>query len=243
MMWPVYIPSKRRHESKLLDMLPFSYVVVEPQDRALYEKRVGKGRLIVLPENDQGIAYVRQFILDHNRQQNQAWYWMLDDDISGFYVTKDSKLVKEEGEKVLFEAEKLILQSVCVGQAALEYAQFAWSQTNRVKFHGYCDVAVAINTTMTRMCNYRPEMNLKEDRDFTLQVMANGARTMRCPMLSFRAPKNGSNKGGLQEFYAKKGREEQAVDRMVTAWPGVVEKRVKPDGRIDCKIDWKFSSK
>lgn len=240
MKWPIFIPSKRRPESKLFDMLPVSYVVVEPQDRAMYEKRLGKGRLVVLPENDQGIGYVRQFILEKSRSEKQPWYWMFDDDISGFYVTKNSKLVKEEPKKVLCAAEDLILKQHNVGQAALEYAQFAWSQTKPAKFFGYCDVAVAVNTQLTVFSNYRSNMNLKEDRDFTLQVLANGARTMRCAMLSFRAPKNGSNKGGLHDVYAKRGREESAVDRMVEAWPDIVTKQVKPDGRVDCKINWKF---
>lgn len=240
MKWPVYIPSKGRPDSILINKhLQFSYVVIEPQDRLLYEKKIGKGRLIVLPKNDQGIAYARQFILDYARSQKEIWYWMLDDDIVAFYRTKNAKLLPDSAESILIEAEKLILGHSFIGQASLEYSQFAWSQTKSCRFYGYCDVAVAINTTLTPMVNYRTEMNLKEDRDFTLQVLAGGARTMRCSMLSFKAPKNGSNKGGLFDVYAKRGREESAVDKMCIAWPGIVTKHVKPDGRVDCKINWR----
>jgi hypothetical protein len=243
MKWPVFVPSKGRPDSVLINkLLQTSYVVIEPQDRLIYENKIGKGRLVILPENDRGIGYVRQFILERCRALG-GWYWMLDDDISSFYRTENSKLIKIDPEKALCAAEDLILKQSNVGQAALEYAQFAWSQTKPVKFFGYCDVAVAVNTELTSFANYRSEMNLKEDRDFTLQILANGARTMRCSMISFRAPKNGSNKGGLHSVYAKRGREESAVDRMVFAWPGIVQKQVKKDGRVDCKIDWKFFSK
>lgn len=244
MKWPIFIPSKRRPDSVLINkLLQNSYVVVEPQDRLLYEAKIGKGRLVVLPESDRGIGFVRQFILDNARAKGFDWYWMLDDDISGFYFTQDTKLIKVEPDKALCAAETLISKQANIGQAALEYAQFAWSQTKPVKIFGYCDVAVAINTELTQLANYRSEMNLKEDRDFTLQILASGARTMRCAQISFRAPKNGSNKGGLHEVYAKRGKEEAAVDRMCEAWPGVVSKQVKKDGRIDCKIDWRFFSK
>lgn len=244
MKWPVFIPSKGRPDSVLVNkILQTSYVVVEPQERLIYEQKIGKGRLVVLPENNQGIGYVRQFILNHARAAGYDWYWMLDDDISAFYKTRNSKLEKISGEQALCAGEEVISKAGLVGQASLEYAQFAWSQTKPTKYFGYCDVAVAINVELTRLANYRSEMNLKEDRDFTLQILSNGALTMRCSQISFRAPKNGSNKGGLQDVYARSGREEAAVDRMCLAWPGIVTKQLKKDGRIDCKIDWGFFKK
>lgn len=241
MKWPIFIPSKGRPNAKLFQMIPEAVLVIEPQDRKPYAEVENK-KLVML-ENNQGIAYVRQFILDHCREFGIEWYWMLDDDISAFYGTHQKKLQPISAQEALKNAQAFILSQQNIGQAALEYAQFAWSQEKSVKLYGYCDVAVAINTGLTKFVNYRPEMNLKEDRDFTLQILASGARTMRCSMLSFRTPKNGANKGGLQGIYAQQGREEATVDRMCAAWPGIVTKQLKPDGRIDCKIDWKFFKK
>lgn len=241
MSWPIFIPSKGRPGCATAAHFPEALVVIEPQDYDAYRHAMPAAKLHVLPEDNQGIAYVRQHILNFERARNNAWYWMFDDDIAGFSRTNALKrLEKASAAEVLAEAEALITAQPGVGQAALEYAQYAWSNTKPVKLVGYCDVAVAINTHLTRTCRYRPEMALKEDRDFTLQVLANGAKTMRTAMLSFKAPKNGSNKGGLHEEYAKAGREEAAVDRMVAAWPQCVTKQVKPDGRIDCKINWRF---
>jgi len=99
---PIYVPSKgRATTSKTIPQLPEEEewsVVLEPQDverYALPEKRV-----IVLPENDRGLAYARQFILAHARSKKLGWFWMLDDDISGFY-----RVVHGRNQRIsLFEA-------------------------------------------------------------------------------------------------------------------------------------------
>jgi hypothetical protein len=58
-------------------------VFVEPQDYEAY-KKAGHASIVVLPENEKGIAYARQAILDYAIQNNDKWFWMIDNDVIQF---------------------------------------------------------------------------------------------------------------------------------------------------------------
>lgn len=257
MTTPIVCLSKNRADEKLAKTLVQAsacsedfrkrfWAIVEPQDIEKYKAVFPFIKYIELPRNDGGLVFARQYALTLFTG-NEKPFWMLDDDISSFGVTKGNKVVKKTMEEIFVRAEELLKMAQdalgpqrILGQAAMEYQQFAWSATKDVGWRGYCDVAVWINSpALNGAVSYRQEMVLKEDRDFTLQVLAQGCETARLRTVAFACPKNGSNAGGLKELYGQIGREEAAVDRMVKAWPRVVSKQLKTDGRIDCKIDWK----
>lgn len=244
MKYPIFVPSKgRANASKTIEKLwedGANYrVVVEPQEHFYYKEAYPAADFIMLPQQGQGIGYVRQYILDYARREGLSHYWMLDDDISGMFEVKEKKCIRSSFQSVLAQAEKQFTARKDIGQGALEYQQFAWSAGFPFKFNSYCDVAVFINVGLTKKINYRSFMDLKEDRDFTLQILHSGLRTMRTCWLAFGAPKNGSNAGGLQDVYKQSGREMEAVKRMVAEWPKYCSPQIKPDGRYDCKINWK----
>lgn len=244
---PIFVPSKGRPDSSTLRLLKeegiHAVAVIEPQEQESY---YGKGyTTLTLPKDDQGLAYSRQIILEHayeNLAGLHSWYWMLDDDIKAVYRRDATKKRCDKTTfKELFKHLNPIILKCQHTQVALEYQQLAWATKAEGKRNGYCDVMTAISARRAfDVAAYRPDMVLKEDRDFTLQIITSGQTTFRYQGWAFAAPKNGSNDGGLHDLYAKQGREEQAVDRMVKAWPGVVSKQTKPDGRIDCKINWKL---
>ena len=158
---------------------------------------------------------------------------MIDDDISAFFEfegTKGSKVGARQALEVAQEAAQ-----PGVGQIALEYQQFAWSAGGKVKTNSYCDVCVGIKSKVT--ANYR-KVELKEDRDFTLQVIAGGFDTRRVSKYAFAAPSVGSNKGGLHEGYAE-GRDAKGAAQLAAMWPWCCEVQTKRNGRIDAKIHWK----
>lgn len=246
--FPILIPSKGRPScptAKLLEEGGRSEfrIIVEPQDAEAYAKAWGE-RLIILPKSNQGIAYVRQFALELecDKIESDGWYWMLDDDIQGFYEVGGGRVEKTDADTCLTEAEGIILRHNATGDlaiAALEYQQFAWGAKRSVIENGYCDVAVAINKELGWMFEYDQRLRMKEDRDFALSVIAAGFRTLRTTRYAFGAPKNGSNAGGLAEEYAEAGKELADVQLMVSKWgKEVCEHIVKPDGRHDCRIDW-----
>lgn len=260
-MTPIICLSKNRADPKLAKTLALAseapkefrenfHVLIERQECEAYVNTFPKLPFQFLPLSNQGLAYARQYALEYFYGLRTP-FWMVDDDISKFGLVAGSAVHSQPIEKVFARANQIIELAQealgaerVLGQAAMEYQQFAWSSMKDVKWRGYCDVAVWINAPVVKdFAAYRPEMVLKEDRDFTLQVLASGCETARLCRIAFAAPKNGSNAGGLKDLYASQGREETAVNRMVAAWQGVVTKQLKTDGRIDCKIDWKKAFK
>lgn len=236
---PIFIPSKGRAiDSYLLQQLKLSgrewYYVVEPQDAAAYKKLTD--RLIVLPQNDQGIAFVRNHILDINRQKS-SWFWMMDDDITQFNYVSEKRNRKTSMERALSSVEFFANQyKKELGQAGLEYRQAAWD-ARPIIWNTYCDVCVLVNPRVS--ARYRKNLKLKEDRDFSLQVRASGLKTVRITKYSFNCPRPGTKRGGLDLVYKNPDTVNQSIAEMCKLWPGVCTPVQKKDGSLDVKINWK----
>jgi hypothetical protein len=239
--FPIYIPSKGRPKSPTAKLIGDSAVlVVENQEAADYQKAFPNAPIIILPESNRGIAYVRNFILTEARRSGAEWFWMLDDDITGFYEVAAKRCVRAAPLCVLAGAEAVFSKRPNTAQAALEYQQFAWASSKGYSLNGYCDVAVCINTKRSAMASYDYSVTLKEDRDFTMQLLSQGYETFRTARFAFSAPKNGSNEGGLKPVYANPNAEANAVAGMIAKWGGLLcSKNTKPDGRRDVKINWR----
>lgn len=242
MVFPILIPSKKRPKSKLFQLLKDDelefLVVVEPQDYDDY-KYLGKN-LILLPEDNKGLVFSRNFILEKSKELNFNWFWMIDDDVNKFYKTVNKRNISITPKEAFELSEKIILKSDNIAQAAMEYQQFSWSQSKTFNYNSYCDVVVFINTEKTKNIKYRVNVTLKEDRDFTLQCLSRGYRTMRTTHVAFSCPKNGSNEGGLYDVY-KSGVERNSVNEMCKIWgKDICQPVTKKDGRYDVKINWKY---
>lgn len=236
---PIYVPSKNRITgAKTLKLLqdsglPYT-LVVEPQDEQGYAEAFPQAELVVLPENDRGLPYVRNFIL----KRNTGWFWMLDDDIDGFYERVGTRMERIPAATALGMAENIIRKVPQAAQGALEYSQYAWSTKRNYALNSYCDVCVLIDAAKTFFHTFQEEATLKLDREFTLQLLNAGHFTVRVQRYAFSCPKNGSNAGGLKPLYDTVQAEHQAVDWMVSRYPGLVTAVTKNDGRYDAKINW-----
>jgi hypothetical protein len=243
-MLPIFVPSKGRPNSTTLKLLAESELpfraIVEPQDYEAYYPLWGRDHVEVLPENDQGLPYVRNWILNTAAEEDIGWYWMFDDDITAFGMVQSGKVQKRKARVVLKDSELSFMASEGYGQIGLEYQQFAWSATKPYAYNSYCDVAVAIHAQRVKAAGLRfRDIDLKLDRDFTLQVITAGLGVARLAQRCFAAPKNGSNKGGLKDKYDEPGREAAMSKRMMEMWPGICTVQVKKDGRVDAKINWR----
>lgn len=239
---PIFIPSKGRAGSakciaKLLEEgVPF-FIVVEPAEAEAYRLAYAKAQFLILEKNNAGIAHVRNFILAYVREKGFRWFWQLDDDINMMGYVKEKKVFKTPFLFVLREALAVLNEIPGLAIGALEYQQFAWSATKNFAMNSYCDTAVVINVERTKLLQYRPDV--KEDRDFVLQALSLGLSSARSTRFCFRAPKNGSNAGGLHDEY-KAGLERSWSDNMIRLWPGICSLNVKKDGRPDVKVNWKL---
>jgi hypothetical protein len=239
---PVYVCSRGRPTSRVIADLVEGprecLVFVEPGEEDEYTA-VYDPPLRVLPKAGRGLAYTRQAALDHARDQGVEWYWLLDDDITRWYRREGTKLHPVTLHEALDQAEAEIGDRTGVGQFSVEYQQLAWT-AKRPVVTGYCDVAVCIHPDP--LVDYRPETGVKVDRDYTLQVLASGLKALRVTTVAFAAPKNGSNKGGLQEEYAS-GVEARDSQVFASLWPGICTPTTKKDGRRDVRVDWRYFEK
>jgi len=241
----IFIPSKgRAHKCITADFftqhLMSVNLVVEPQDwHSYYKEFEGFHNIIVLPENDMGITYVRNYIKKYAIDKISAnFYWMIDDDV------KFNKVVNGKIKPVdnLYFLDELIssVESRKFAQIGFEYQQFAWSTEKPFTDGSYCDVAVAINLEKTRNFWYDEDVQLKEDRDFTMECLYRGHKTRRYNNICITCPTNGSNDGGLKPVYSQSGRELEVCKRMVKKWgESICNIQTKPNGRTDLKINWK----
>lgn len=219
------------------DGIDFS-IIVEPQDVASYSEWAG--HLLVLPLNDQGLVFSRNFTINYAREKRLDWFWMVDDDITSFYKSEAGKNISISPFDAFTRSEKLFKNRGDVAQSAMEYQQYSWSQKKPITLNSYCDVCVCINVERTRGIKYRKQVTLKEDRDFTLQCLSLGYKTLRTNYIAFSCPKNGSNQGGLYEDY-KSGLETESVREMCRLWGNTICSPVtKKDGRKDVKINWGY---
>jgi hypothetical protein len=241
----IFIPSKGR-SNKCITADFFNKhlwsvnLVVEPQDWYAYHKEYeGFHNIIVLPENDMGITYVRNYIKKYAIDKISAnFYWMIDDDVK-FNQVVNQKIKPVDNLNFL---DELISsdESKKFAQIGFEYQQFAWSADKLYTENSYCDVAVAINLDKTSLIWYDENVQLKEDRDFTMECLYRGHKTRRYNNFCISCPANGSNDGGLKPIYRQSGREIEVCERMRKKWgESICNVQTKPSGRTDLKINWR----
>lgn len=239
---PIFVPSKNRvNNAKLLQVANEQNhvltVVIEPQDYNKYLQAFPNLKIIVLPKDNGGITYVRNYIKEFTEQNNITYYWQLDDDITNLYHREGTRMVKDSFNVIKQASELFIGNNIALG--GLEYQQFAWSATKEFVKNSFCDVAVFVDNTKTKGLRYRNYVEGKEDRDFAMQVIKSGQQTARTTLFAFSAPSNGSNQGGLKEIFYDIGKESDCVKNMVELWgQNICVPIVKPNGRQDVKILW-----
>jgi len=244
----IYIPSKNRVDNSTL--LKFAEtteqditVVVEPQDYEKYKIKYPNFNYLVLPINNGGITYVRNFIKKYTENNSIDNYWQLDDDLTGLFYREGTKLVRTGFEALKKAQEQFKNNNIALG--ALEYRQFAWSATKEFIINSFCDSCVYVDNIKLKGLTYRQYVEGKEDRDFAMQVIKLGQKTARTTLFAFSAPANGSNAGGLKEIFYDLGKELICVNRMVELWgENICVPIIKENGRNDIKIIWdKINSK
>jgi len=131
--YPVYVPSKGRHETPYTarvlaeDGVPF-VIVCEPQERDAYAKLVESLRdckLLVLPEDDQGLVYVRRFIRAHATQSGAKRHWQIDDNIRRFRRWYRNKRLRCRAGCALRIVEQFSDRYENVAISGLNYTMFA----------------------------------------------------------------------------------------------------------------------
>lgn len=231
---PVLIPTKSRYNTKthkLFEDVGFDvYHFIEPNEIELYSVK----NKINIEKNNQGIGYVRNYILTWAKENNYKWVIICDDDVDGFgyYNGKTKKDTAEIWKKIYEQSKNLPFEIV-----GINYVQHAWHEKQAFSINKkYAEVCILMNVEKIKW-KYRPEFNLKEDRDFALQTIRYGNGILRYNHYWFQCPNVGSNNGGLQNEYKNK-RDEEAAMKMALEWQPFIQLKKKGD-RIDMKTDIK----
>jgi len=126
MIYPIYILSRGRYDKSLTANCLMEYnvpytIFVEPQEEKQYKNKFGSDAIHIIPDNDQGIAYVRNYINDYSMKQFDKKHWQLDDNIKSFRRRINNKNVKDDPYILLTEAEQEVEKYSNIGRASLAY--------------------------------------------------------------------------------------------------------------------------
>ena len=228
-----FIPTKGRLNTKTYKLFQDVGIEVkhfiEPQEIERYQV---PNKVSIL-ENNKGIGYVRNFMLNYARENNYEWVLICDDDVTDFGLAINNKCITKNA-GVWFDIYNKV-KNLPFELIGLNYRQHAWHEKTSYSINKkFAEVCVLMNVSKIKW-NYRQEFNLKEDRDFALQTIKYGNGILRFNKYFFNCPDVGKNTGGLQNEYKAK-KDEDSAKKMCYEWNPFVT-ILRKDDRIDMKAD------
>jgi hypothetical protein len=245
--FPIYIPSKGRHESRItmryLDVMRVPYrVIVEEQEWGAYASVIDPTKLLILDQDYQrdydacmvlapgqgpGSGPARNFAWDHAISQGAAWHWVMDDNISGFYrLHQNTKIQFGDG------APFRCMEDFCqryqnIAMAGPNYESFALRRAKKPAFQ--------LNTRIFS-CNlircdapFRWRARYNEDADLSLRMLKAGWCTVLFnAFLQNKVATQRISGGNTSAFYASEG----------TLPKSQMLVRLHPDA---AKLAWRFN--
>lgn len=231
----IFIPTKGRpNKQKTYELLMSlglkPVLVVEPQEEKFF---IGKN-YVVLPENDKGISFSRNWIMDFSRKNGYDYIVQIDDDVNSFWRKYGNRNKKDN--KCFLDALKTFIEYK--GYCGLEYKQISWCQNNEFSYNHSVEVCLMMYLPCIPE-EIRFDSKSKEDKDFAIQLIIKGFETMKMNEFSFSVPTVGTNDGGLHDWYASK-KDSDASYYMLEKWgKDIISIKFKNDGRIDAMVNWK----
>jgi hypothetical protein len=224
--YPIYIPSKGRHDTRLtmrhLDAMGVPYqVIVEAPEFDAYAAVIDPARLLVLDPTYQerydsrdaagdekgtskGSGPARNFAWDHAVASGAPWHWVMDDNIRGFYRTRQNTQIRVADGTVLRCMEDFVERYTNVGMAGPNYYCFAKRKQLIPPF--------IINTRLFS-CNlirsslpFRWRCRYNEDADLSLRILKAGWCTVQFNAFLQNKMRTQTMKGGNTDaFYKSEG--------------------------------------
>lgn len=181
--YPIYIPSKGRHDSCLtancLEEIGLFYnIVVESIDYDNYKEYNDGDKLLMLPFSNlgQGSIPARNWIWQHALKNGAKRHWVLDDNLNGFL-----RLNRNQKNKVSTGATFAAIEDFCdryknVGLAGMNYRFFAPEYWTKEPFKLNTRIYSCILIDSMLKIRWRGKYN--EDTDLSLRVLKSGLCTV-----------------------------------------------------------------
>jgi hypothetical protein len=230
--YPIYVPSKGRASTILTTKCLIEakvenfYVVVEPQDQDSYEKQFNKANILVMPENNKGIAYVRNFCKEHAKTKGFSYHWQIDDNIQSFAIRQNQQNQKCLISDAIKLIESTVNQFTGIGAAGMKHQVFAWSEKNDIGYNRQVYTSMLLST--------EPEVifrdGLIEDADYNLQILFDCYSVVLFNRVVMNKITSMKMQGGNTEIsHANGGREKRAIATQAQ-WPNIFKLKESKDG-------------
>lgn len=223
--YPVFIPSKGRHESrytiKTLEKIgvPF-HVVVEPQEYDNYARVVDPTKIITLPFSNRGLVATRNWIWDYALSLGMPFFWTFDDNIRKFYrLNKNEKHPMSDG-TFLKVIEDFVGRYENIYIAGMQYEFFLPRKQKAPPF--ILNTRIYSNMLIKTDIPYRNRGVYNDDTDLCLRILKDGFCTVE--FCAFLAKKLRTMKvsGGMTPLYQGDGRLKMAQE-LQSRHPDVVQ--------------------
>ena len=228
--YPVFIPSKGRHESrytiKALERIGVPYrVFVEPQEYDLYAGVVNPENILTLPHHDQGLVVTRNYIWDYAASLGVPYFWTFDDNIIEFYrLNRNLKYRMGDG-TFLSAIEDFVQRYDNLYIAGMQYEMFAPRKAKCPPF--VLNTRVYSNMLIKTDIPYRNEGFYNDDTDLCLRILKDGFCTIEFNAFLAKKIRTMKVSGGMTPHYQGDGRLKMAQE-LQAKHPDVV------------KIAWKW---
>jgi hypothetical protein len=240
---PLYIVSKgrweTRHTMRALDAMQVPYwVVVEPQEadqyarvllrRPVKDASLGPGLLVLpaAPPPGAGSIPARNFAWQHAVSLGADAHWCLDDNLRGFHVLQDNRIIPAKTGQIFDLAEAWCAQYRNIGLAGFQYSGLVKRRFPRPPF--------MLNTRIYS-CLFLPHARLdrvldepwrgvyNEDTDLSLRVLKAGLVTVLFYMfLAKKLPSRAVRGGNTDTLYAVPDADVRFAESLRAQHPDVV---------------------
>lgn len=225
--YPIYVPTKGRADKLLTarflteDEVPF-YLVVEPQEREVYERHWPRASILTLPFSNAGsVIPARNWIKDHATQSGYERHWQLDDNIRYVERRYYGKRFRCDAGVAFRACEDFVDRYENIAIAGLNYEMFVINGQKMPPF--YLNVHVYSCCLILNSLPHQWRGRYNEDTDICLQVLADGWCTVLFNIFFVFKTRTMKIKGGnTADLYQGDGRLKMARS-LERQWPGVVE--------------------
>ena len=222
--FPLYIPSKGRHESRLTvksleEMNVDFFVVIEKQQFKEYSSVIDKKKLLILDKKYQqeydtfdnfgltkstGPGPARNFAWDHAISNGFKWHWVMDDNINGFYRLNKNIKIKTTNPSYWKAMEDFVLRYENVSMAGPNYFMFASRKSKMPPF--VCNTRIYSCNLIRNDTPFRWRGRYNEDTDLSLRMLKKGWCTIQFnAFLQMKTTTQIIKGGNTEEFYSKEG--------------------------------------
>ena len=222
--FPLYIPSKGRHESRLTvksleEMNVDFFVVIEKQQFKEYSSVIDKKKLLILDKKYQqeydtfdnfgltkstGPGPARNFAWDHAISNGFKWHWVMDDNINGFYRLNKNIKIKTTNPSYWKAMEDFVLRYENVSMAGPNYFLFASRKSKMPPF--VCNTRIYSCNLIRNDTPFRWRGRYNEDTDLSLRMLKKGWCTIQFnAFLQMKTTTQIIKGGNTEEFYSKEG--------------------------------------